>query len=166
MKNSPSRFSPLGLLLLFTPCTQAHDNLPANWCMDPNTVPVVTANFNFAPEALENYRRANPGLEVPEENCDPVINRSCGIVDEWHYANEMSMAFCGGGGGGESSMVKSAIESDHPAPFVSSPTDFNARDHHDAYRFRDGNLVGSCVICVSKLQPPTPDPVPQEPDKD
>lgn len=157
MMNAASRISRLGLLLLFAPCVHAHDNLPANWCLDPSTAPVASTRFSFTPEMLERYQRANPELRVPAEDCDTSANRSCGIVDEWHYANEMAMAFCAGS---ENSVSRSAASFQGPLVVVSSPEDFNTREHHDLYRFRDGNLIGTCIVCAPKPQAPVPNEPP------
>ena len=36
---------------------------------------------------------------------------------------------------------------------VRSPGSYNAVEHHMAYRFTDGNLIGACYVCVPIKRP-------------
>lgn len=148
-----SRIRPgwLGLCLLFAAPAFAHDTLPKEWCLDPNTVPVVVAHFDFAPETLALYRERNPILKDPPPDLQCNDLRSCGIVDDWFWADQMAQQFC------IDSQTESAPEpaslraqepqNAKPMPFVHAPLSFNARDHHGEYSFRSGHLRGTCVVC-------------------
>jgi hypothetical protein len=130
----------------------AHDTLPSTWCVAPNTRPVATAQFVFTPAQLAAYRDAHDeeSGSVDGTQCDML--KTCGIVDDWFWANRMAHDYCDGGldaGAARSGLVSKQP----PMPFVSSPADYNARDHHALYRFSDGNLVGLCVACPTVAQP-------------
>ncbi len=180
---SPRRFRLSGLalsLLLATPVF-AHDAMPANWCLAPDTSPVIVATFDFTPTTLASYRagRLAQGASNEDPDCDRSGSRSCGIVDDWHWANEMSLAFCGEQGGqplasaplrvsghdaaaaGSAAPAVSALAAPSPlaVPFVSSPAIFNVSDHHRLYRFSTGDLVGVCVVCKPNVAQPAPTPV-------
>lgn len=153
----------LAALLSVSPMLSAHDTLPAQWCADPNTVPVVVAQFDFPPEMLQAYREANPILNGLEEGgvCNDL--KSCGIVDDWFWADQLSHEYCAGIG---VQKQRTATAQTSPAPtspaalpmpIVNTPDAFNARDHHSLYSFRKGHLVGACVVCVT---PATPAPSP------
>lgn len=162
MQRNPaiSRIRPswLGLYLLFAAPAFAHDTLPAEWCLDPNTVPVVVAHFDLAPETLLLYRERNPILKDPPPEIECTDLRSCGIVDDWFWANQMAEQFC------IDSQIESAPEpaslrkqeprSAKPMPFVHAPLSFNARDHHGEYSFRSGYLSGVCVVCKPSATSP------------
>ena len=164
---SPRRFRLSGLalsLLLATPVF-AHDAMPANWCLAPDTSPVIVATFDFTPTTLTSYRagRLAQGASNEDPDCDRSGSRSCGIVDDWHWANEMSLAFCSEQGGqpGAAAPAVSASAAPSPlaVPFVSSPAIFNVSDHHRLYRFSTGHLVGVCVVCKPNVTQPAPTPV-------
>lgn len=148
----------------------AHDNLPAQWCMDPNTAPSVVAAFEFTPKALATYRAENPILVNPPEDVQCTDERSCGIVDDWFWADQMTQAFCAAPQSapepaGQASRQTLGARTAQPAqsmPFVQSPAEFNAREHHESYQFGDGPLRGVCVVCVPVRAPTTPSaPLPE-----
>ncbi|UHQ22515.1 hypothetical protein LVB77_17945 [Lysobacter sp. 5GHs7-4] len=143
----------LGLSLLFAHSAHAHDPLAKNkaWCADPTTSPKIVSTFSIAPVALSQYRAEHAPLlgQSAEGYCVP--EKTCGIVDEWFWANEAAHDQCSALG------VKSATGSGQtPMPFVDHPADFNPDNasHHDLYRFKDGNLSGVCVVCVDNRLPP------------
>ncbi|MBP6748008.1 MAG: hypothetical protein KA144_00085 [Xanthomonadaceae bacterium] len=145
----------------------AHDSLPAQWCMDPNTAPSVVAEFVFTPKALATYRAAHPILDNPPEDVQCTDERSCGIVDDWFWADQMAQAFCAAPQSapepeGQASRTSRALRTAQPAqpaqsvPFVHSPAEFNDREHHQRYGFDKGPLRGACVVCVPIGSPTTP----------
>ena len=149
----------LGLSLLFATCAQAHDPLAKNknWCLDPNTSPKIVSSFSLSPLALAQYRSEHAPLlgESGASYCVP--EKTCGIVDEWYWANQAAHDQCSALG------VKSTDASgQQPVPFVQSPADFDPDNgsHHDLYRFKDDNLQGVCVVCVDnrvEAEPLLPD---------
>jgi hypothetical protein len=157
LSRSARRFHMHGLaigLLLATPAF-AHDALPNTWCLNPNTTPAIVKHFDFAPETLSNYRKRNPVLTNPPEGVTCSDERSCGIVDDWFWANQMSQEFCA-----VSSQQRTASPASTPMPFVRLPESYNARDHHERYNFGSGRLIGVCVVCVTSN---TPVPAPELP---
>jgi hypothetical protein len=116
-------------LLLAASAAHAHETLPPTWCTDPHSTPIIVSSFSFSPQQLLQYSL----LPRPGE--------TCGVVDNWHWANRMAHEYCAG--------VSNAAG---PAmPFVNSPQVFNdEQQHHVLYRF-DGGLSGACVVC-----PPPP----------
>jgi hypothetical protein len=154
------RSSWLALGLLFATPAFAHDTLPAEWCLDPNTSPVETIRFDFTPAALASYRERNPILTDPPADIQCTDVRSCGIVDDWFWANQMAQQFCAGSQSQPVALRATDPKTQTPIAIVSAPLEFNARDHHDRYRFRDNqHLVGFCVACL----PPKATPAPEEP---
>ena len=148
--NASIRFRPfwLGLSVLLAAPVFAHDPLPANWCLDPNSAPHVVAHFDFSPGTLAAYRSRNPVLTPPPQGTQCSDVRSCGIVDDWFWANQLSREFCSAPALRGSTSLASA-----PMPFVASPEAFNAREHHSRYSFNSGHLTGVCVVCVSRDAP-------------
>ena len=139
-----SRSTPAVLLLpllLATGSALAHETIPSSWC-PTGTTPVILGTFSFRPEQLQAYR------EEQERLC--AQNRTCGIIDDWFWANDISTTYCGTSGLQRSQAPEEAI------PFVSSPRSFNALDHHDAYSFEQGSLDGQCVVCRSSTVTPVP----------
>jgi hypothetical protein len=132
-----SRFRLLGLALAlgWSPAF-AHETLPAGWC-PVSTQPVIVGEFSFTSAQLAEYRTAHSGVIGSTAGCTP---KTCGIVDEWFWAQEMSASYCGGVG------LRSSTPEDAVA-FVEGPTSFNHRYHHAQYRFDQGPLTGQCVVC-------------------
>lgn len=159
-----SSFLALGLGLL-APLALAHDTLPARWCADPNANPIVTNSFNFTPDMLMAYREAHLADDsVLGGTCAPL--KSCGIVDDWFWANQMAHEYCGGSLQQRNSSALTT-QSHSVMPLVSAPGNFNLTgdedhngiaDHHDRYRFSDGNLIGVCVACPPVREAPSPVP--------
>lgn len=146
----------------------AHETLPTQWCMDPNTAPSVVAQFEFAPATLTAYRARNPILRNPPEGVQCVDERSCGIVDDWFWANQMIQDFCSAPASVPAAQRTaqttqsgpSTVQAESAMPFVRSPEEFNVREHHQRYSFGIGPLKGVCVVCLP-VQAPTPVPLPQ-----
>lgn len=151
------RLSWFGLGLMLATPAFAHETLPTNWCLDPNTVPAVVAHFDFAPETLAAYRKRHPVLTNPPVDLPCNDERSCGIVDDWFWADQLSQEFCA------TTALRSSTPQASPAmPLVHLPEVFNDREHHSRYSFRSGHLTGACVVCVPETAPTTPDtPSPQ-----
>lgn len=139
-----SRSTPAVLLLsliLATGSAVAHETIPSTWCPTGST-PVILSSFSFRPEQLQAYRAEQERLCSQE--------RTCGIIDDWFWANEMSTSYCGTSGLQRTQAPEEAI------PFVSSPRSFNSVEHHEAYSFTQGSLEGQCVVCRSSTAPPAP----------
>jgi len=134
----PARFAltSLAIAALSMGTASAHNTIPDDWCPVGSSVKIV-GQFSYTPTQLADYKASQIG--TVEGTCS---TKTCGIIDDWYWANEMSMGGCGGIG----------LRLSQPAeaiPFVQSPADFNAEQHHDLYRFEDGVLQGICAICVS-----------------
>lgn len=141
------RLSLFGVGLLLAVPAFAHETLARNWCLDPNTVPKVLLSFDFTETDLMNYRKDHP---LPSsEACR--TDSSCGIVDDWFWANEMSQAFCLA-----TALRRSLPQASEGAPFVDFPAAFNANEHHRLYNFSHG-LKGACVVCVPNEAAPAPE---------
>lgn len=123
--------------LLLVPVAHAHDTRPPNFCPVGGTEMVVS-HFSLTPQQLVDYRDAH--IAAGETSPMECPDKSCGIVDDWHWASAMAMEQC-------APMEKSLLAQDTPAPRVQLPTYFYAPDHHKLYRFRDG-LSGVCLVCV------------------
>lgn len=143
---------PFSLCLLAAAPAFAHDTRPANWCPAGYQQQVVSS-FDLSTSTLIAYRAAH-------DNDDMVLGstcstpKSCGIVDEWFWANQAATETCIGHQvrGGYSGTV---------VPRILSPDTFNhdedadgdgISDHHRDYRFKDG-LTGVCVVCTPATQP-------------
>ncbi len=110
--------------LLASPIASAHETLDAGWCLDPHSSPELVSTFQFSDQDLDAYSK----LPRPGE--------SCGVVDNWYWANRMAHEFC-----------EVTVPNEVAMPFVAAPMQFNdTRNHHTLYKFRDG-LNGSCVVC-------------------
>ena len=139
----------LSLLLPIASPAAAHDTLPARWC-PAGTDPIVVGHFELAAVTLIQYRelRLQDGTVLGSTCNDP---KSCGIVDDWHWANQAAVETCR-----IDQTVKSQpgqSPSEQAMPFVTSPESFNdAANHHDLYRFKAG-LKGVCIVCRA---PPVP----------
>lgn len=142
----------LGLSLLFATCAHAHDPLAKskNWCLDPNASPQIVSTFSITPAALAQYRTEHAPLLGQEASGYCVPEKTCGIVDEWYWANQAAHDQCSALG--DKSMQS---PSQQAMPFVQGPADFNPDNgsHHDLYRFKDGDLRGVCVVCVDNRVP-------------
>jgi hypothetical protein len=149
---------PLSFGLLAAAPAMAHDTLPLQWCPIGSTVATV-AQFELTPQALADYRalHLNDGQVLGSE-CNDL--KTCGIVDDWFWANEAANAACTG------HQLRTS-QSLQAMPFVSDPATFNLdgdsdrngiKDHHDQYRFRQG-LKGVCVVCTPPTSPAPAEPV-------
>jgi hypothetical protein len=133
--------------------TAAHDTLPANWC-PAGTFPTVVSHFELATATLIDYReqRLHDGTVLGSECNDP---KSCGIVDDWHWANQAAVESCGIDQLRKSQPAQSPAE--QAMPFVLYPESFNDdANHHDLYRFKSG-LKGVCVVCRAPAIPDASD---------
>lgn len=158
------RLLPIGLLCLVLATARladAHDGQPSGWCADPQAQPIIVAQFSYNQVALQNFRQSIINQAALDKVCPEDLwgneipaqpGESCGVVDEWHYANLMAFRYCTG-------LSPNAPLDDRAMPFVSSPADFNnLQAHHDQYRFSDGKLNGACVVCRAPDAPPPVDP--------
>lgn len=142
----------LSLGLLASSSAIAHDTLPTKWCPTGTTV-VTVGTFDLTPSTLVDYRtqRLSDGQVLGSE-CNDL--KTCGIVDDWFWANEAAHEACTG--------LQKSTQSTPAMPFVSYPAAFNhngdedhdgIKDHHQLYTFKSG-LKGVCVVC----KPATPVP--------
>lgn len=149
--------SPLSLLLclLAASTASAHDTVPKTWC-PTGTQQVVLRQFSFSERQLVEYRnqRLADG-SVLGSACNTL--KTCGIIDEWYWANQMAHEFALG------SLLRTTTSlSESPMPVVRSPLTFNLNvdlkpvngilDHHDQYRFSQG-LAGDVVACRAIATP-------------
>jgi len=152
--------SPLSLLfcLLAASTASAHDTIPRTWC-PAGTQQVVIRQFSFTERQLVDYRNARLGdASVLGSTCNTL--KTCGIIDEWYWANQMAHEFALGSHLQRSAASASLSES--PMPVVTSPSTFNLNkdvdpangilDHHDRYRFKQG-LSGNVVACRATATP-------------
>jgi hypothetical protein len=147
---------PFAFCLLVAATASAHDTLPTKWCPS-GTQPVVTGHFTFTEQQLIDYRASRLGDgAVLGSACYSL--KTCGIIDEWYWANQMAHEYAMGG-------ALRASVSQSPMPIVKSPTSFNLNtdkngngiaDHHDLYRFWQG-LSGDVVVCRATATPLPPD---------
>lgn len=75
----------------------------------------------------------------------------CGVVDsdDSHIASSYIMTYCKKQAASARVSAANAPKPDRKVAFrVRSPGSYNAVEHHTAYRFTDGNLVGACYVCV------------------
>lgn len=148
------RASPLPLLLslLATSTALAHDTLPKQWCQ-AGTQLVIVGQFSFSERQLREYRASHlADTAVLGSTCSTV--KTCGIIDEWYWANQMAHEYALDSGGGHA--LRSGDLSMQRMPIVRSPKSFSLNtdvdpsngilDHHDRYRFSQG-LIGDYAIC-------------------
>jgi hypothetical protein len=155
----PLAFLPLCLGFALLPAADAHDGQPHGWCEDPNAQPLILAQFTFGQNALQNFRQSIIAQAAADKVCPEDLwgnaipahpGDSCGVVDEWHYANLMAFRYCTG-------LTPNQPQDEQAMPFVNTPGDFNnTQNHHAEYRFSDGKLSGACVVCRAPdgLPPP------------
>lgn len=135
----------------------AHDTLPVKWC-PVGTQASISTTFSFTAEQLAAYREQQlaAGGEVLGSDCEPL--KTCGIIDEWYWANQLAQDTCSG-----EALKRGTPPENAPMPFVSLPASFNLQtdddrnkilDHHDLYRFKDG-LHGQCVVCLPVTKQPS-----------
>ncbi len=62
----------------------------------------------------------------------------CGVVDDYHIGMMTIVKYCNDPklGNGQASFR------------VARPASYSAKDHHKRYTFSDGDLIGTCYICV------------------
>jgi len=145
---------PFSLCLLAAAPAFAHDTRPANWCPAGYQQQAVST-FDLSTSTLITYRAAHDSDDmVLGSTCN--TPKSCGIVDEWFWANQAATETC----------MSEQLRGGHGAiavPRILSPDTFNhdqdadgdgISDHHRDYRFKDG-LKGVCVVCVPATQPGT-----------
>ena len=124
----------------------AHNTMPEDWCPSGTTVKTVS-EFSFTPTQLQTYRdlqdehSGGEGIRINPET------KTCGIIDDWFSAYALTAGICDATGLQLAAPTKTV-------PFVLSPANFNAKEHHERYQFKDGDLRGVCVICVADERPP------------
>lgn len=146
--------SPLSLLLclLAASTASAHDTVPKTWC-PAGTQQVVLRQFSFSERQLLDYRRAQQSsTQVLGSDCKTA--KTCGIIDEWYWANQMAHEYALGVLSTQA--LRTTSVQNAPMPIVRSPLTFNLNtdtkpvngilDHHDQYRFSQG-LAGDVVVC-------------------
>jgi hypothetical protein len=115
---------PMSLIALaFASTGSTHETVPQDWCLDKGTTPEIVDLFAFDGDALKKQ----------------VIK--CGIVDSsdhWTQASRAVAMYC----------AEQGDARPFPLPFVSGPSSYTSRRHHEDYRLDDG-LSGACAVCVS-----------------
>lgn len=144
------------LCLLAASTASAHDTVPRTWC-PIGTQLVVLRQFSFSERQLIEYRNQRLGdASVLGSTCNTL--KTCGIIDEWYWANQMAHEYALG----QLRTTSGASLSEAPMPIVKSPSTFNLNtdtrprngilDHHDQYRFSQG-LAGDVVVCRATATP-------------
>jgi hypothetical protein len=128
-------------LVLLPAMAAAHETIPADWCPS-GTNPVIVASFSFTPTQLADYRQTQ--LASPNSVCKA---KTCGIIDDWFWGQERASLACG-------AMGLRRAPAEDAIPFVQSPADFLSAEHHELYRFSDGELSGQCVVCRGHIVVP------------
>jgi hypothetical protein len=80
----------------------------------------------------------------------------CGVVDnhDFHIASSQAMIYCKKQAATTRGSAANVPKPDRKVAFrVRSPGSYNAVEHHTAYRFTDGDLVGACYVCVPIRRP-------------
>ena len=140
----------LGLGMCLAPAlAAAHETIPQDWCPKGTRV-VIIDSFSFSPAELAAYREVESARR--DDQCTQGA-KTCGIVDDWFWAREMSSGFCAGLG-----LRRWPVED--AVAFVERPASFLASDHHQRYRFDEGPLSGQCVVCRA-LEPLPARPLPR-----
>lgn len=120
-----SHAAALGFLLALPLAVQAHEVVPADWCVNEKTTPKIVAQFDF------------DGKELHE------LMDKCGIVeqgDEWSSATQTMIHYCQ-----VVAPLKKAV------PFIVGPGSYRSDEHHSSYRLEQG-ISGSCAICPPKTE--------------
>jgi hypothetical protein len=145
------------LCLLAASTASAHDTVPSTWC-PTGSQPVVLRQLSFSERQLIEYRRQRlRDASVLGSTCSTA--KTCGIIDEWYWANQMAHEYALG----QLRTSSGASLSESPMPVVKSPSTFKLNtdtkprngilDHHDQYRFSQG-LAGDVVVCRATATPP------------
>lgn len=135
--------------LAIAPSLAAHDTIPTEWC-PKGTEPTIVGTFSFDEPTLHAERslRLQAGSAVLGSDCNK--HRTCGIIDDWYWANQTAHDACGARQRSTGIAVPPAM------PIVTSPSSFNDNedlngngisDHHEDYGFAQ-RLEGVCVICT------------------
>lgn len=154
MRRFPALLSLVCLIAAST--ASAHDTVPRTWC-PTGTQMVVTRQFSFSERQLIEYRNQRLGdASVLGSTCNTL--KTCGIIDEWYWANQMAHEYALG----QLRTTSGTSLSEAPMPIVKSPVTFNLNvdlkpvngilDHHDQYRFSQG-LAGDVVVCRAIATP-------------
>jgi hypothetical protein len=128
------QFRCLYLLLGLTAClpVYAHDPIPADWCTDRGTEPVIVEKFNFdEAELLKLKDEFQLHLHDADSDAD-----KCGIVDSWRLANSIAQHHC-------NAIAPRQLS---PVAYITGPEAFVDENHHKTYSLSEG-LVGSCFVC-------------------
>ncbi len=147
------------LTLTISGTVHSHDDMPQTWCSAPGSAPLITAQYSFTPQALQQFKDMIVAQAQTQKVCPADIlgivvpltpDSTCGIVDDWFYADQRALRYC-------SNLLPNALPAEKPLSFVGGPSDFNNQlQHHNAYRFSDGNLNGVCSICTTPSGPKPP----------
>lgn len=142
----------------FVPVAHAHENMTQNWCASSSQPqPLIVGQFAYTPTQLAAFKSQIVAQAKQLKVCPatilgitvmPLPGDSCGIVDDWHYANQLSRRYC-------RNLTPNLPETDSALNFVGAPADFNNLEgHHTEYRFGDGTLTGHCVVCTGSTGGP------------
>lgn len=144
----------------------AHDAPLPGTCSMVGAKRVTIGSFRFTEKALIRGREAHssstcpltdngprrevalarerPGAQTSHtasgETPDAGPTAKCGVVDEYHIGTMMIVKYCNDPklGNGQASFR------------VARPASYSAKTHHKSYRFSDGDLIGTCYVCIVK----------------
>ena len=142
--------------------TQAElENARKNHNLDTCSVPTQRQGSGAA--ATQKLQSPAPKPDTPlaaarsnSPNGDGVRVQMCGVVDsdDFHIASSHAMIYCKKQAAITRGSAANVPKPDRKVAFrVRSPGSYNAVEHHKAYRFADGNLVGACYVCVPIRRP-------------
>ncbi len=103
-----------------------------------NTCPLTGNNSKRDTATARESPGAPTSPTASSETPDAGSTAKCGVVDEYHIGTMMIVKYCN----------ESKLSNGQASFRVASPVSYNARIHHKSYGFSDGDLVGTCFICV------------------
>lgn len=141
----------LGLLIATTGHAHQPQAVPTQ-CLATNAGNARVSTYRISPSALRfkamklGYQDAGSQPAGPATGgiagrlgAAPCKIDSCGIVDDWVMAERIARQFC--------ASMAPTLKAGEVSTLVSAPRDFLATNHHQTYRFDDGDLVFGCYAC-------------------
>lgn len=130
---------------------------------NPETCSIPTQRQGSGAAATQKLQSPAPKPDAPlaaarpnPPNGDGGPAEMCGVVDheDFHIASSYVMTYCNKQAAIARGSAANVPKPDRKVAFrVRSPGSYNAAEHHTAYRFTDGNLVGACYVCVPIKRP-------------
>jgi hypothetical protein len=129
--------------LLASVPAQSHQTTSTSWCSVNNAQIEIVGSFSYTATELSEYSANRVPLNLLTwEPCDDALDPDgCGIVDNWHWANQRAAAYC------RSLVATDQRNTLQPIPVIDGPITFFGDKHHK-YKFEDG-LNGVCAVCIS-----------------